>query len=237
MNRIFTFVLLAATAFAAPARAEETAPAVSTTLTLSYDSRYVLYGYRLSRHLFHGDVYLAYPLDEQTTVWGGGWYGYLTDGTYNELDIYGGIDRMLNEFLTVGFQYSLFNYLEVPFETSDQVHEFAVHGTVAFDAFSFSLRDQYDTEAEGHLVRGIAGYTQAATDALSISLECEAGYALEYFIEGNRWNHALVTLETPYAFNASTAITPFVSRSIPLAAIDDFEQYETVFGASVSVSF
>lgn len=231
-------ILLALTALitlVAPVCAESSP--VSATITTAYESRYVLYGYRLSRHLYMVDLYLFKPLDEKTSIWGGAWYGYLTDGTYHEVDVYGGIDRMITDTLTLGLAYSLFNYIEVPFPTSDHVSEFAAHATYASGGLSLQLREQYDTEAEGHLIRAIGSYTLPLAGSVSLVLGAEAGYAVEYFIEGNLWNHAEVSAKTPWQLNDRWSISPFIARSIPLAAIDDFEQYETYGGISASYTF
>lgn len=235
-----TLILLSAVATLAgsPALyADEEAPALSTTLTLGYDSRYVLYGYRLSRHLYHADVYLYYPLDEKTSLWGGAWYGYLTDGTYHEVDVYGGVDRMLTDTLSVGAAYSLFNYLDVPFTEADNAQEYAVHVSYARGPLWLSLRGQYDTEAKGTLVRGIAAISQPVNEQLSLAVEAEGGYAFEYYIDKNLWNHAQVKVKAPWQVSDRLTLMPFVMRSIPLAALDDFEQYETVYGISASTSF
>ena len=231
-------ILLAAAALltaAKPVQAEE--PTLSTTVTLGYQSRYVLYGYRLSRHLYHADVYLHYPLNEKVSLWGGSWYGYLTDGTYHEIDVYAGVDYALTESLSAGLAYSLFNYIEVPFPTSDQAHEIAAHITYYGEQYSLSLRNHYDSEAEGHLLRAIGEFTQPLTENLSAVLNAEAGYAFRYFIPGNLWNHAQVKLSAPYQINDALSVSPFIARSIPLAAIDDFEEYETFSGISASLSF
>jgi hypothetical protein len=238
MKHALTLLLLAATLAAPAVRAQETAASpLSTTLTVGYDSRYVLYGYRLSRHLYKADVYLWYPLNDHTSVWGGAWYGYLPDGTYQEVDVYGGIDRTLNDLLTVGLAYSLFNYIEVPFPTSDHVSEFAAHATLASGPASLQLRAQYDTGAEGTLARALGAYNQSVTDRLALRLDAELGYAFDYFIDGNLFNHARIAINAPVQLDATFSMTPFIARSIPLAAIDDFEQYETVYGVSFSAAF
>lgn len=233
-----TITLLALTSLfntATPVHAESSP--VTATLTTAYESRYVLYGYRLSRHLYTADLYLFKPLSEKTSIWGGTWYGYLTDGTYHEVDVYGGIDRMITDTVTLGLAYSLFNYIEVPFPTSDHVSEFAAHATYASGGLSLQLREQYDTEADGHLVRAIGSYTLPLADSVSLVLGAEAGYAFKYFIDGNLWNHAEVSAKTPWQLNDRWSISPFIARSIPLAAIDDFEEYETYGGISASYTF
>lgn len=236
MKKTFTaLALLTALSGILPSSAE-TSP-LSTTLTLGYDSRYVLYGYRLSRHLYHADAYLYRPIDDKTSAWGGAWYGYLPDGTYHEVDVYGGVDRLLTDTLSAGLAYSLFNYIEVPFPTDDRESEFAAHLSYAGGPLSMSLRGQYDTGAKGTLARAIAGWSQPLCSAVSLNLGAEAGYAFEYYIEGNLWNHAEASLETPWQATDALVVTPFLSRSIPLAAIDGFEQYETLYGLSASYSF
>lgn len=207
------------------------------TLTVGYDSRYVLYGYRLSRHLWHADVYLSSSLDERTTAWAGGWYGYLTDGSYREVDVYAGIDRTLGGPFSAGVGYSLFNYLEVPFETSDQAHEFAVHLDVAAGPVFLTVRNQYDTEAEGHLIRAIGEYARPLAGGMSLAVAAEYGYALRYYIDNNLPNHALFTVRVPWSLNDRLTVTPFVAYSLPLAAIDAFEEEELYGGVSFAVGF
>lgn len=234
-NTIYILLALISLVTSATVRAQESS--LSTTLTVGYDSRYVLYGYRLSRHLYHADVYLYQPIDDKTSVWGGSWYGYLTDGTYNEVDVYGGVDRMLTETISAGLAYSLFNYIEVPFETDDRESEFAAHVSYAGEHLSLSLREQYDTGAEGSLMRAITSWTQGVCDKVTVKAGAEAGYAFGYYIDGNLWNHAKLILQTPYQWSESMSISPFIARSIPLAAIDSFEQYETIYGINVSATF
>lgn len=215
----------------------EAARGLSGVVTVGYDSRYVLYGFRLSRHLWHADVYLHYPVSERTSLWGGSWFGYLTDGTYREVDGYVGVDHAVNSWLTLGVAYSIFNYIEVPFEASRQAHEVAVHATVAEGPWSFSLRTHYDTDADGYLVRGIGGYYTSLTDRVGLDVGAEAGYSLRYFTPGTDWNHGLVAVKAPVAVGGGVVATPFVARSIPLSAIRDFEVYETVWGVSMSWGF
>lgn len=231
---IVLFALLAA----APVRAEE--PAAEETspwsviLTAGYDSRYMLYGYRLNRHLLGGDVYAAYALDENTTLWGGSWFGIIPDGTYRELDGYVGIDQVLGAGFTVGAAVSAFYYIDVPFTERDVVYELATHITYTKGPFSLALRDHVDSLADGHLLRSIATYTQAVNDRFSLKATAEFGYAFEYYIEGNRANHAIFTLEAPTTLSPTVWITPFITRSVPLDAIDAFEEDDTIVGGSIS---
>ena len=218
------------------ARAEEATLDLAATFSLGYDSRYVLYGYRLSRHLWHADLGLYAPLSETVSVWGGAWYGYLTDGTYREADVYGGLDRALTDTVSVGLAYSLFNYMEVPFPASSQSHEVAAHVTYLQERFSLTTRAQYDTDGSGFLLRGVGALTQPVNDRVTLALSAEAGYSLHYFVSGNRWNHALFKLALPIAVTDSVSCRLFVARSVPLSAIRDFEEYETYGGLSVSWS-
>jgi len=210
---------------------------VSTTLTTAYQSRYVLYGYRLSRHLYSADLYLYAPASERMAVWGGGWYGYLTDGTYQEIDVYGGIDYTINATFSAGISYALFNYLEVPFETSDHVSEFTAHATAATGPITLGLRAHYDTEAEGALLRGQVSTAHPLTTRWTLQLQAEAGYAIDYFIDSNAWNHANTELALTFQASPAISLTPYIAHSWPLAAIDAFEQNETYGGLRVAYTF
>lgn len=215
---------------------EEAAPAGGATLTLGYDSRYILYGYRLSRHLYHADVALYRGIGDRVSLWAGAWYGYLTDGTYNEVDVYAGVDVSLGGGFSVGAGYSLFNYLEVPFPTSDRVSEIAVQAVYTAGPLTLKLRDQYDFQAEGHLLRAIGGLTGSLAERVSFDFAAEFGYAFGYYIEGNQPNHALFTLRIPVRVSDRVQVVPFVARSLALDAIDAFERDDTYGGCSIVIA-
>lgn len=211
--------------------------ALSTTLTIGYNSRYVLYGYRLNRHLWHTDIWLSYPLNDKVSFGGGAWYGYLPDGTYEEVDGYASVDYALAGNIYIGAQYSLFTYLEAPWD-AERSHELAAHISYWGERVSLSLRNQYDTEGDGSLTRILAGYSLPFLEKFTLKLDAEAGYAFGYYTGGiNAWNHAQIKGSLPYQINSRFALTPFIAHSIPLEAIDSFEEEETYYGLSVSASF
>jgi hypothetical protein len=216
---------------------EESGNKLSSTLTLGYDSQNILYGYRSGHSLWHADIWLVYQLNNKLFLNGGSWLGIQFDGKYRELDGYLGLDYALTDAIIVGLQYSLYGYLEVPFETSDEVSEYAAHISYWGANCSLQLRNQYDREAKGSLIRIIGGYTTPLLEKLSLKLDAEAGYALEYFIEGNLWNHALLKVTLPYQVSDSFSVEPFIAHSIPLAAIDSFENDETYGGINASFTF
>lgn len=216
-------------------RAEESR--LSTTVTAAYNSQYMLYGYNNGRDLYHADVYLAYPWTETTSLWGGSWYGQIGNGSYEEVDVYAGIDHTVASRCSVGFAYSMFNYIETPFATNEVESEFAVHASYASEVFSLSLRNQYDTGAEGYITRIIGGATHPLTETVSLAASAEAGYAFEYYIPGNLWNHALAELSLPVQLTPALNLTPSVSYSVPLAATEDLSDEETVGAVSISYSF
>jgi hypothetical protein len=209
---------------------------LSTTLTVGYDSRYVLYGYRLSDHLYHADVYLSQPINERVTLWGGSWAGALTDGTYSEIDLYSGVDFQLTEKLFAGLAYSYFSYLEVPWEADDS-HEVSGHLTYYTGPFSLSLRDLYDAEGKGHLARAIATYDRSISDRVALSLSAEYGYSFDYYLTGNGGNHALFRANLPIQLTERLTLSPFIAQSLVLDVLDSFEQDQFYGGANVSLSF
>lgn len=230
--------LCCASACVLPVRAEEATPAPASPLTLiltaGYDSRYVLYGYRLNRHLLGADVYAAYAMDEKNTLWGGSWFGIIPDGTYRELDAYVGWDRALGAGFTAGLAVSAFHYIEAPFTDESMVYELVGHVSYANGPFALALRDHVDTESDGHLARLIGSYTLPVTERISLKASAEYGYAFGYYIDGDKANHALFTLEAPTTLSDSVYVTPFISRTIALDAIDAFEEDDTFYGASIS---
>ncbi len=223
----------------APVEVEEKSAwdALSTTLTVGYDSRYVLYGYRLSRHLWHADIWLSYPLNDKLTLGGGSWYGYLPDGTYEEVDGAASMDYALVGNVYIGLQYSIFGYLKAPWG-SGQAHELAAHISYWGENLSLSLRNQYDNEAEGSLTRILAGYSIPFLEKFALKIDAETGYAFGYYIgDRNAWNHAQIKASLPFQMSSRYTLTPFIAYTLPLAAIDEFEEQETYYGLSVSASF
>lgn len=210
---------------------------LSTTLTLGYESRYVLYGYRLTKHLWHADVYFSLPANDRLTVWAGSWYGTLPDGTYNEVDLYAGADYQLTDHLSAGIAYAVFNYLEAPFPTSQQAHEISGHLTAVAGPFSLSLRDLYDSEAEGHLARAVAGFDHSLTDTVGLSLSAEYGYSFDYFAVGDGPNHALFKAALPVQLNERWTASPFIAQSLALDAIDSYEEDQFYGGVFLSTAF
>lgn len=210
---------------------------ISTTVTLGYESRYVLYGYRLSKHLWHADVYFSMPAGERLTVWAGSWFGTLPDGTYNEIDFYTGADYQLTDHISAGLAYSIFNYLEAPFPTSQQAHEISGHLTMTAGPFTLSLRDLYDSEAEGHLARAVAAFDHPITDTVGLSLSAEYGYSFDYFAAGDGLNHALFKAAVPMQMNKTWTVSPFIAQSLALDVIDSFEEDQFYGGVFVSTTF
>lgn len=227
--------IVCAIAAASSAVAEESK--LSTTVTAAYNSKYILYGYNNGRDLYSADAYLGYALSDSASLWGGSWYGQTGNGSYEEIDVYGGLDYYVNEHCSIGFAYSMFNYIDTPFATNDIESEFAAHASYAGELFSLSIREQYDTGAEGSIVRIIGGATQPLTETISLAVNAEAGYAFEYYIPGNLWNHAQAELSVPVQLTPALNITPSVTYSVPLAATEDFNDEETIAALSASYSF
>ena len=210
---------------------------VSTSVTLGYESSYVLYGYHQGPHLFHADVLFWAPVSERLSVWAGSWYGTQMNGTYNEADFYAGVDCQLSDHFSAGLAYSLFNYIETPYPTSKQAHEFSGHLTWSAGPLSLSLKELYDSEGNGHLARAVASFDQPLTDSLGISLSGEYGYSFDYFAVGDGPNHALFKLKLPWQLNEMFSVEPFIAHSLAMDVLDSFEQDHTYGGISLTASF
>jgi hypothetical protein len=241
LRRLLLLASLLACASAAPAEEPAPEPASDAAwggdLKLSYDSLYMLYGYRFGRDLMHADASAWRSLDARTTVWAGSWYGYLPAGDYHEVDVYAGLDRDLGGGFSAGLAYTLFNYLETPFPTKRHVNEFAGHVTFAAGPVKLSVRDHYDTWVEGHLIRVLAAFSRPVAGPVSIEASAEFGYAFRYYVETNQPNHALFILRLPCALGGGWTLTPFVAQSLALGAIDAFEEDRTYGGLSAHWSW
>lgn len=230
MKKILLALLLLATTSQASSN-------VWKTLTLSYESRYVLYGYDQGQNLYHADLCFGMPVNDRLSVWAGSWFGTQFDGEYNEVDFYAGADVQLSDHFSAGLAYSLFNYIETPYPTSKQAHEISGHLTFVSGPFSLSLKDLYDTEGEGHLARAVASIEQPLTDTLSLEFSTEYGWSFDYFAVGDGPNHALFKLAAPWQLNETFSLKPFIAHSLALDVLDSFESDRTYGGLSLSISF
>lgn len=210
---------------------------ISTTVTLSYESRYVLYGYDSGPDLYHADLSFWKPISGNLSVWAGTWYGTQPNGAYNEIDLYAGFDLQLSDHFSAGLAYSLFNYLEMPYPSVDRSHEFSGHLTYTAGPFSLSLKDLYDTDGEGHLARAVASFDQPVTDRFGIGLSAEYGYSFDYFAVGNGPHHALFKLKFPWKLSETFSLEPFIAHSLALDVIDSFEKDRTYGGVSLVAAF
>jgi len=210
---------------------------LSTSVTLSYDSRYMLYGYDLGQDLYHASLDFWMPISETVSVWAGSWYGTQPGGLYKEIDFYTGIDIQLSDHFSAGLAYSMFNYIEVQFPTSKQAHEISGHLSYTAGPLTLSLRDLYDSEGNGHLTRGIATIDHSLTDTFGLSLHAEYGYSFDYFNVGDGPNHALFKLSCPWQINDTLSLSPFIAHSMALDVLDAFETDHTYGGLSLSASF
>lgn len=233
--RILLLLLLAAPA-AVPAD-DVFSGQLSGSFSAGYDSRYVLYGYRLDRDLYRGELYLSRPVHETLTLWAGSWYGYLQDGTYNELDLYTGADWAAATNLTLGAGYSLFNYLEVPFSDKPINSEFTVYAIRPAGPITLTLRDHIDLAANGQLLRGIASYTRDLPLDLNLKIDAETGYGFRYYCDANGWQYAQFKLALSRPITESLAATAFIARTLALDTLEDFEEDDTFYGGGLVWTF
>ena len=210
---------------------------VSLSATVSYDSRYVLYAYSLTEHLYHASVNAYLPINDHWSVWAGSWYGTLDDGTYRELDIYAGFDTVLGSHFSAGGGWSLFNYLEVPYPSDDSANELMAHLTATVGPFSLRLSDQYDFSAKGNLVRAILTATQSLSKRVTLTGSVDYGYAIDYYIEGDAPNHVIYRLTLPVQVCDALTVKPFVAYSDPLKAIKAYEVERTIWGVHADYAF
>jgi hypothetical protein len=225
--------LLAVTLLAGGASAERT---ISTTITLGYDSHYVLYGYRQNHPLYHADISLSLPINEQLTLWGGSWGGSLSDRSYQEIDFYTGADLHLGGGVYAGLAYSYFRYLTAPWDAHD-AHEISGHITWFTGPFSIGIHDLYDTEGEGHLARTVATYNHSFNDRIGLAFRAEYGYSFDYYAVGDGPNHALLRAELPIQITDPISLAPFIAQSLALDSIDDFENDQLYGGFNLQISF
>jgi hypothetical protein len=209
----------------------------TTTATINYHSRYVLYGVEYGQDLFHTDLYLHLPLNQRITLWGGGWYGYLSNGTYHEVDLTIGAECQMAAHLSAGLSYTLVNYLEVFLPIDALAHQAQSHLTYAHGPLTLSWRTLYSSESRGYLLRFFATLAQPLSETVSLAIRTEYGYEFQHLTDRNGSTHAEIRLMLPWQMTDTAVIQPFVARSIALETIDAFVGNYTYGGLAIRASF
>lgn len=248
MNRCFprVFVILAASCLAGtaqepggqeeivfedvPPTGETGGPLAATSLFLSGEgvTDYVYRGRDFSDGAGIGRVDLTVPLAERTALGLGG--KYVWSDLYEEGQGFLSIEQGFGAFrAALGYRY-------YGLDAGDRSEAGLLIGTV-LGGFNLRAAYYYDFELEGHYFEAYGEREWRILDPLALRATATLAGSSGYWYGDSGFNHAEFRLDFPVYLRDWMTLTPWVAASLPMEAVDDFED-DTVFGGlTLQVAF
>ena len=200
--------------------------------SLGYDSQYIFRGVDFGDNLIWGDVNMTVPVSDTIDFSAGVWYATLSDGDYDELNVYAGVTADLGAFeLGIGATWYYF-----PVTDTDALEPGISIGTSA-GPIDLSLGYYYDLETDGSYIELAAESAIEITDTVSLVPGVSVSYADDYYgVSG--FNNVGVSLALPIALTDTATLTPYVAGSLAIDALEDLGEDDHIYGGvSLSISF
>ncbi len=240
-NQLLPWFALAAMATASSSKAEETvtfdaAPAEGSTegwggslfLSGGYATDFIFRGRNFGDNMGEGRAELAFPVGESASLNVGGKYAG-ADG-YEEAQAFASLQQSFGAF-TAALGYRWYGL------DADNRNELGFLIGTALGGVDWSVGYFYDTELAGHYVEFMGQRSWQLFDQLSLRAGAGISGASNYWYGGSGFNNAVFRLDMPVTVRDWITLTPWISASIPMEAIKDYED-DTVFGGvNLQLSF
>lgn len=224
------------------------------TLEAGYHTHYLYRGVLFGENWVDGGVDFTLPLTEATRLDLDARYGFLagedsvlndlagTDLSYQRMELGASVVTNLGDIeLGAGYRYywhdgDLANILE-------DSHEVGVMAATQLGMVTLGLGAHYDITNEGWYLEARAATEIKICDMLSFVPSVGIGYAIDYdwqlvsdASQLDGFTAVSLSLSAPIKVTKNLTITPYISASLPVDALDDAGEDEELFGG-VSISF
>jgi len=215
--------------FEAPV-AEETGGFLGSSLYLSggYASEYLFRGRHLGDNLAEGRAEWVLPIAETASLSIGGKYAGTDD--YEEAQGFASLQQGFGIFNTA------LGYRWYGLDADDRQEVGFLIGT-ALGGVDWSIGYYYDSELSGHFVEMLGQHTWQIYDHLALRSSAGISATSNYWHGGSGWNNAVFRLDLPVNVRNWFTLTPWISASVPLDAIDDHEDDSVFGGVNLQLSF
>ena len=169
----------------------------------------------------------------------GVWYGNPTSASAvnpshgDELNLY---SKVKHRFGAVEGWLSYMAYV-YPETGADNTNEVGTGLSTALGPLDFALGVYYDFDIEGWYLEPTVGHSFSLCDFASLDLTAGISYQIDYNAGGSDWNNVLLKASVPFVLNDHATLTPYVSSSFALEAIDGFQDDEIFGGVTLTVTF
>lgn len=200
----------------------------SLFLSGGYSSDFLFRGRNFGDNMGEGRAELAFPIGDSATLNVGGKYAGSDD--YEEAQAFASLQQSFGAF-TAALGYRWYGM------DADNRGEIGFLVGTALAGIDWSLGYYYDTGLSGHYAEFMGQKTFQLFDHLSLRAGAGISGASDYWYGTSGFNNAVFRLDMPVSVREWITLTPWVSASIPMDAIDDFEE-DTVFGGvNLQLSF
>lgn len=211
---------------------------VGAEISLGYDTDYIFRGVNFGDHLISGAINLDVPLSDMVGLSLGSWYGSLAESPYDELDLLAGLTFDLGA-VELGIGATWYYFPDTPSVGVDgDAFELGASLGTSVGPVDLTVAYFYDFETEGSYIEAGASTSFEVNEWLSIEPYAAVAYNVDYYIDGDGWNHIALGLAFPISLTDTATLKPYVAGNLPLDVIEDTgADDEVVGGVSLSVSF
>ena len=214
--------------FDVPAVEEGGGLGASLYLSGGYASQYLFRGRSFGDSAGEGRAELVFPIADSASLSIGGKFVGTED--YEEAQGFASLQQGFGIF-TAALGYRWYGL-----DADDRQEVGLLLATTAL-GIEWSLGYFYDAELAGHYVEFTGQHTWQLFDHMALRSGAGVSAASDYWDGGSGLNHAFVRFDLPVNVRDWFTLTPWVSASIPLDAIDATEDDAVAGGVSLQLTF
>ncbi|QQL44893.1 hypothetical protein [Sulfuriroseicoccus oceanibius] len=207
----------------------------SGKLVAGYSSSYEFRGVDFGDHLVDVCLSTGFDLGNDVELGLGTWYGSLVQDDYTELNLVADVTKSFGAFeLGAGYTYYYFG------ESGAKAHEVGLFGSYQIvPAVAWNLGGYYDFETEGtYIETSLAAETQCLIwDRLTWAAEIGVAYNVDYYVDGDGFNHSFLEISAPITLTDNATLTPFIRGTLAMDVLEDSEDDLLIGGVSLAVTF
>lgn len=201
---------------------------ISMFLSAGYASEYVFRGKSFGHGAGEGRAEFVLPIADTASLSVGG--KYIGTEDYEEAQGFASLQQAFGVF-TAALGYRWYGL------DADNRQEVGMLIATTAIGVDWSLGYFYDAELSGHYVEMMGQHTWQMFDHMALRTGAGISAASNYWDGGSGLNHAVFRLDLPVNVRSWCTLTPWVSASIPLDAIDAVEDDTVAGGVSLQLSF